>query len=82
VSLDPGLEELLEKLASNNHDHWALQRMADGWRLGPERNDSLKTHPGLIPYEELSESEKEYDRLSVLETLKAIAALGYKIEKR
>jgi len=57
------------------------QRMADGWIFGPQRDDALREHPCLIPYERLSESEKAYDRSIALETLKAIIALGYKIER-
>jgi len=36
----------------------------------------------LVPYEDLSESEKEYDRKTALETIKAIIALGYRVKKR
>jgi hypothetical protein len=82
VSLPPELEPLVEKLAASNHDNWAQGRISDGWTLGSERNDTTKTHPDLVPYEELSEAEKEYDRRSVIETLKAMLALGYRIEKR
>jgi hypothetical protein len=81
VELSPKLTELIERLAANNHDHWARQRIAEGWRFGPDRNDKAKTHPDLVPYEELLDSEKEYDRRSVVETLKAIIALGYRVEK-
>jgi len=81
VELSSKLNELIEHLSANNHDNWALQRIKEGWQFGHERNDKIKTHPDLIPYEELSESEKEYDRKSVVETLKAIIALGYRIEK-
>jgi hypothetical protein len=81
VELSPTLNELIERLAENNHDHWALQRIREGWRFGPERNDRARTHPDLKPYKELQDSEKEYDRISVVETLKAIIALGYRIEK-
>lgn len=80
VKLSDDIEGLTELLASNAHDIWARQRMAEGWRYGPERNDSRKEHPSLVPYEELSESEKEYDRKAAVETLKAIIALGYRIE--
>jgi hypothetical protein len=55
--------------------------MAEGWRYGPERNDERKEHPCLVPYNELSESEKEYDRKTAIETLKAIGLLGFKIVK-
>jgi len=81
VSLTPEVLELRELLAENAHDHWALQRMADGWTYGPQRDDDRKRHPCLVPYEELPESEKEYDRNAAIETLKAILALGYRIEK-
>jgi hypothetical protein len=72
---------LTEQLAKNAHDTWAAQRISEGWRLGPHRDDRKKEHPGLVPYEELSESEKEYDRRVALESLKAVLALGYRIEK-
>jgi RyR domain len=80
IWLSPGVSDLLEKLASNNHDHWAQKRFQEGWRHGPVRNDDLKQHPDLVPYDELSEPEKEYDRKTVTETLKAIIALGYEIK--
>ena len=81
VKLSEGILQLEEVLARNAHDVWALQRMREGWQYGPERNDVRKEHPSLKPYEELSESERTYDRNAVMETLKAIAALGYRIEK-
>jgi hypothetical protein len=56
--------------------------MQDGWTYGPHRDDAKRTHPCLVPYEQLPESEKEYDRVMVNEALKAILALGYRIEKR
>jgi hypothetical protein len=79
VNLPAALEQLTELLAKNAHDMWALQRIHDGWEFGPTRNDVMKEHPDLIPYEQLSDGEKEYDRITTMETLKAILALGYKI---
>lgn len=81
VSLDPDLEALVERLAQNNHDHWACKRIEEGWRYGSKRNDGAKEHPDLVPYEQLPESEKEYDRKTVIEALKAIIALGYEVRK-
>lgn len=81
IELPPELGELIERLAASNHDNWALQRMSDGWTFGPKRDDDLKTHPGLVEYGELSEVEKEYDRITVIETIKAIVALGYEIRR-
>ena len=79
VTLPPELDALVERLAENNHDHWARQRIDAGWSYGPQRDDARKTHPDLLPYAEISESEKEYDRTSVVETLKVILTLGYQI---
>jgi hypothetical protein len=80
VTLDAPLLQLTERLAENAHDHWALGRLKEGWTLGPRRDDATKKHPCLIPYDQLPESEKQYDRSSAIETLKAVIALGYRIE--
>jgi hypothetical protein len=82
VQLTGDILDLTELLATNAHDIWAQQRIAEGWRYGSRRNDAGKEHPDLVPYEELPESEKEYDRQAAIETLRAIIALGYRIEKR
>jgi hypothetical protein len=81
VVLTEDIYALTERLARNTHDVWAQQRLAEGWRYGPKRDDSDKRHPGLVPYEKLSDSEREYDRLTALETLKLIIALGYRVVK-
>jgi hypothetical protein len=80
VELPGHLADLTEKLAENAHDNWAAMRLTDGWTWGPERDDELKKHPDLVPYGELSQSEKQYDRAVAMETLKAILAMGYRIE--
>ena len=82
VSLSDDIRELTELLAKNTHDIWAKQRLAEGWHYGPKRDDSRKEHPCLIPYEQLSEIEKQYDRNTALETLKLLMALGYKVVKQ
>lgn len=80
ITLPDDIVQLTEQLAENNHDLWAQQRLAQGWAYGPERDDVNKQHPDLVPYSDLPESEKEYDRRAAMETLKAILALGYRIE--
>lgn len=81
VALPPDLQALTEHLAENAHDLWAAQRLADGWQYGPRRDDAGKLHPCLVPYADLPESEKEYDRQAAMGTVKAILALGYNIER-
>ena len=79
VNLPAGLLPLTERLAENAHDLWAAQRIAQGWRFGPHRDDVQKLHPCLVPYADLPDSEREYDRITALGTLKAILKLGYLI---
>jgi hypothetical protein len=82
ITLEEALLSLVERLAENAHEVWAQQRLSDGWTHGPQRNDNLRQHPCLIPYEALPESEKLYDRNVVLGTVRAILALGFTIEKK
>lgn len=81
VTLDEGLLELTEKIAENVHEVWASGRIEDGWKYGKERNDEKRETPCLVPYSELSEEEKDFDRKTAMETIKLIIKLGYKIEK-
>lgn len=82
VQLPEKLEELGVLIAKNVHEVWAQSRMEEGWTYGKERNDELKQHPCLIPYEDLPEEEKTYDRNTAFGTLKLISKLGFKISKR
>jgi ryanodine receptor 2 len=81
VELPADLMLLAEQMAENVHEVWAATRIEQGWTYGPERDDTLKHHPCLVPYGELPESEKVYDRNTSIETLKFILAKGWKITK-
>jgi len=81
VQLSEDIIELTEMIAENAHDIWAQGRIAEGWTYGENKDSSLKTTPCLVPYNELPESEKDYDRNTAIETLKLIQKLGYKITK-
>ena len=81
ILLPEELNVLVEQMAKNVHEVWAQSRMEQGWVYGEERNDELKQHPCLIPYEELPEVEKAYDRDTALGTLRLISKLGFRITK-
>ena len=81
VVLGADISDLTELLARNAHELWAAQRLKNGWTYGPTRDDAAKKHPCLVPYEELPDSEKEYDRNAAVGALKAIMALGFRIER-
>ena len=79
--LSDDIKDLIEAIAENSHDIWARQRMDEGWTYGPVRDDDHKKHPDLMPYSDLPESEKEYDRITAKGILQLVQRLGYKIEK-
>ena len=82
VELPEDLIDLTEEIAKNVHDVWAQNRIKEGWTYGPERNDEQKQTPCLVPYENLPEEEKDYDRNTALSTLKLIYKLGFEIKKK
>lgn len=82
VELSEDLLELAEKMAENVHDVWAKTRIEQGWTYGSERNDAEKKHPCLVPYDQLPEEEKVYDRNTSLETLRFIVAEGFEIVRK
>lgn len=79
IELSPELQGLVEQIAGNVHDVWARTRLEEGWIWGPDRNDQRKTHPCLIPYSDLPESEKDVDRKMATEVLKLVIKFGYRI---
>jgi class 3 adenylate cyclase len=79
-ALTPEIAELSEMLARNTHENWAKLRIAEGWRYGPHRDDQKKEHPNLVPYEQLGESERRYDRQTAMESIRALLARGYTIQ--
>ncbi len=80
VVLTPEIARLSEVLSKNTHENWSRLRFADGWRLGPHRDDQKKEHPNLVPYEQLQEAERQYDRQTAMESIKALLAMGYTIQ--
>lgn len=81
IELSSDLLGLTEQIAENVHEVWSAGRIAEGWTYGEKRDDKQKQTPCLVPYSDLPESEKEYDRKTALNTLKLVIALGYRIEK-
>lgn len=82
IALSADLQELTEQLAHQVHEVWAKSRVDQGWSYGKERNDTLKQTPCLVPYDQLPEIEKQYDRDTAMETLKLIISLGYEIKRK
>ena len=81
IRLTDAQQALVEALAENVHDVWAEKRLQEGWRFGATRDDGARTHPCLVPYKDLPDSEKAYDRVLVEQVIKAAAALGFRIDR-
>ena len=82
VELSEDLSELQEAIAENAHEIWAKNRRDQGWSYGTERNDQKKETPDMIPYCNLPETEKLYDREMAMQTLKLVKKLGFEIVKK
>ena len=81
IVLSGEILELVELLAENAHDIWASERLRDGWTFGPERDDTERRHPWLVPYAQLPDRERDYDRTMVIGSIRAILALGFTISR-
>jgi hypothetical protein len=75
-------KELMEKLAEAAHEVWMNGKIRDGWIHGPETDKENKIHNCLVPYDQLSESDKESDRDFVRGIPDILAAAGYKMVKK
>lgn len=82
VEVEEELIELREAIAENAHEVWAATRRSEGWTYGPLRDDHKKQHPDMLPYNRLPESEKEYDRVMAMNTIKLVKKLGWELKKK
>ncbi len=79
IIVPPELTDLQEYLAKNIHEVWAKERIAQGWQYGERTDNTKKLHSDLVPYEDLPENEKTFDRNTSMETIRVILSLGYRI---
>lgn len=79
VDLPAPLTALTEIIARNTHEVWAMKRISEGWTYGATRDDAGKRHPNLIPYEFLTEEDKDYDRATAMNAIRLMVSLGYSI---
>jgi hypothetical protein len=75
---------VIEAIAEDCHERWRQKRESEcpPWTWGPERDDQNKKHPMLRPYADLSEPEKEKNRLPARLTQAKLADVGYRIRQQ
>ncbi|MBE7032377.1 MAG: Ryanodine receptor Ryr [Ruminococcaceae bacterium] len=81
VELSAEILELAEAIAENTHENWAKTKLSEGWVYGEKLDKENRTHPCLVPYCELGEQDKEYDRVTAMEAIKFLVKKGYKISR-
>lgn len=81
IQLPEELMALAEAISKNVHEVWAQNRIKEGWTYGPIRDDQKRQTPCLVPYDQLPEEEKAYDRNTAFGTLKFIVSQGFEIHK-
>jgi hypothetical protein len=75
IAIDPA-DPRVEELAKSEHQRWYDSKFKIGWRQGDPRDDVKRLHPSMLPWEEISESEREKDRMMVREIPDIVAAAG------
>ena len=81
IQLPEELMALAEAISKNVHEVWAQNRIREGWTYGPVRDDQKRQTPCIVPYDQLPEEEKAYDRNTAFGTLKFIVSQGFEIHK-
>jgi len=77
------LPEEVERLAEMEHERWCEERSLQGWSYAPgPKNIKKKKSPHLVPWKELSEEIKEYDRNMVRGLPSFLAQAGFQIYRR
>lgn len=62
--------------AEDSHNNWMAQKMRDGWIFGPVKDARAKEHPSLLPYDQLTPTERVKDAL-FLATVRTFLALDH-----
>ena len=71
----------VEFLAQSEHERWMNEKLEGGWRYGGKRDDIKKFHPSLVPYDQLSESEKEKDRHTIYQIPEILSLIDFQVNR-
>ncbi|CAM9111927.1 unnamed protein product [Bubo scandiacus] len=75
------LDGFINKYAEYTHEKWAFDKIQNNWSFGETVDEEAKTHPMLRPYKTFSEKDKEIYRWPIKESLKAMLAWEWMVEK-
>uniref|UniRef100_A0A671MXC6 Ryanodine receptor 2-like n=1 Tax=Sinocyclocheilus anshuiensis TaxID=1608454 RepID=A0A671MXC6_9TELE len=80
VVLTAAQEELVDKLAENEHNIWARERIRQGWSCGPQQDVMYKRSTQLVPFSLLDEKTKQAGRDAMKDALGTLLGFGYTVE--
>lgn len=72
----------VERMAEMEHGRWNAERLRDGWRYAPEKDEKRKLHPCLVPWSELADGDngvKKFDRSAVRKFPEILAKAGLEV---
>lgn len=76
VKIDP---TILERLAVEEHERWVIVKQSQGWKYGPVKDEDMKIHPNLVPWDDLVEFEKNLDRDPISEFVNVLERAGLQL---
>ncbi len=68
----------VELMARMEHERWMAERQALGWRCGP-RDANRKTNPNLVPWEQLGDGTRDFNRAMMREIPASLARAGFQV---
>ncbi len=71
----------VETMARMEHERWTVEHLLAGWVYGLQRDEQAQTHPDLLPWDRLPESEKEYNRQTIRGYPAMLAQAGFEIRR-
>lgn len=74
--------KIIEKMAEMEHGRWNIDLIRQGWIYGKEKDEVKKTQPCLIPWKDLSDKVKQYDRNAVRAWPAIFAKAGIEIHRK
>ena len=84
--LRPGVTEFapseIELLAEMEHRRWVAERLLAGWTCGSKKAIEHRENPNLVPWSQLSEKIKDYDRTTVRAIPCLLDRIGKKVARR
>jgi hypothetical protein len=72
-------DQEVELLAEMEHDRWMEENRRQGWTYAPERDDNRKTSPYMVPWNELPDNVKDWDRGFIRGLPRFLAGVGFQI---